>query len=387
MENNDVITITVTGDFCPIGRVQDQCLKNKFSEIYGDVLPLLHGSDLAITNLECPLTDNLDPIAKIGPNLSASTQCIELLKLAKFGVVTLANNHVMDQSASGMYSTIHECDKHGINTVGAGSDLEAASKPLYVKVKGHTVAIINCAEFEFSIADRRSPGANPLDLVRVYYAVKEAKKHTNTILLIIHGGHEQYEYPSTRMVDTYRFIADLGVTAVIGHHTHCVSGYEWWNGVPIVYSLGNFLFDWQACVIPGFNQGALVDLQIIDGGVTNLVVTPFYQCKEEVSLELMKGQDKEKFCNRMEEINKVIADRDEMERCWQDMLDRKEAEYIPSLLTMGRYERYLFRHGITLPKDMKQKRLLRLLNLIRCEAHRDISIDILLRNLNIGTRL
>lgn len=374
MEESSPISITVTGDLCPIGRVEELCIANEYDHIYGDVLQVLNSSDLSITNLECPLTDELDPIPKVGPTLSARPQCINLLKLAQFDVVTLANNHIMDQGDTGLQSTIEKCEEAGIKTVGVGADVEDASEPLYVNIKGSLVAIINCAENEFSIAGSNQPGANALDPVRLYYTVQQARKRTNTILVIVHGGHELYEYPSTRMVDTYRYIADLGVTAVVGHHTHCVSGYEWWNDVPIIYSLGNFLFDWPGASINGWDRGLLAKLNIQEGKVTELIINPFNQCKGQLGLKLMKGSELDEMLERIKEISDVISDRDKLERQWDKFSKEKQMEVLPNLLTMGRYERYLFKHGLDFFKRTNQKKLLRLLAFIQCEAHRDISI-------------
>ena len=72
---------------------------------------------------------------------------------------------------------------------------------------------------------------------------QEAKANADFLILIIHGGHETYELPSPRMKKLYRWFIDLGVDAVIGHHTHCYSGSEVYKNKPIVYSLGNFIFD------------------------------------------------------------------------------------------------------------------------------------------------
>jgi poly-gamma-glutamate synthesis protein (capsule biosynthesis protein) len=67
--------------------------------------------------------------------------------------------------------------------------------------------------------------------------------NSNYTILIVHGGHETFEYPRPRMKKLYRYFIDVGVDVVIGHHTHCFSGHEIYKGKPIFYSLGNFVFD------------------------------------------------------------------------------------------------------------------------------------------------
>ena len=383
--NSNSINITITGDFCPTGRVEELCLTNKYNDIYGDILPILHNSDLSITNLECPLTENEHPISKLGPNLIANPECIELLKLAEFGAVTLANNHIMDQGDSGMDRTISICDAANIKTVGAGVNIEDAEKPLYLNIKDQLVAIISCAENEFSIATDMHSGACHLDPVRIYNVIKQAKEKTNTILIIVHGGNEFHDIPSQRMMDTYRFFAGLGVTAVIGHHTHCPSGYEYIDGVPIFYSLGNFLFDRPQNPKKDWDKGLLVNLQITNGKVDSFDLHPFHQGRKDMSIELMKDNDKTGFLENINSINDILADKNKLKNAWQSFLLEKEMEYLPPLLTMGRLERFLLKRGFYFGQRIKNKRLLYLLNLIQCEAHRDVSIDILKKWINKGT--
>ena len=103
-----------------------------------------------------------------------------------------------------------------------------------------TIAIINFCENEWSIAEEDSAGANPMDFIDNANQIREAKAVHDKV--IVHGGHEYYNLPSPRMQKQFRFYADQGADIVIGHHTHCISGNEVYNGVPIYYSLGNFLF-------------------------------------------------------------------------------------------------------------------------------------------------
>src|SRR5690554_8220427 len=94
--------------------------------------------------------------------------------------------------------------------------------------------------------------------------IKEAKATHDKVIVIIHGGHEYYNLPSPRMQKQYRFYAEQGADIIISHHTHCISGKEVYKGVPIYYSLGNFLFtntssfeDWYIVIV--------LDLTIING--------------------------------------------------------------------------------------------------------------------------
>ncbi len=113
-DSSDGINIILTGDFCPIGRIENLCITNEFEKIYGNVLPYLKDKDLSITNLECPLTDKFKPIKKTGPNLIAVPGCVDALKFGGFDIVSLANNHLLDQDKRGLRDTLETCKKSGL---------------------------------------------------------------------------------------------------------------------------------------------------------------------------------------------------------------------------------------------------------------------------------
>ena len=205
------------------------------------------------------------PIKRVSPNLSSSPKGIEAIKYAGFDIATLANNHILDFGDQGLMDTVNLCSQYNIDTVGVGKNLEDASKILYKRKDGETLAIINCCEHEFSIAGDDTAGANPLDPIQQYYKIKEAKQSADYVLVIVHGGHEMYQLPSLRMVDTYRFFIEGGADAVINHHQHCFSGYEFYKGKPIVYGLGNFCFD-SSYRNSIWNEGylAAIDFQVAE---------------------------------------------------------------------------------------------------------------------------
>jgi len=375
MKGNE-INIIVTGDFCPHGRVEKLCLNGNYDNIYGDFLDILRDKDISITNLECPLISRPNPITKCGPNLSASPQCIKGIKHAQFDVVALANNHIMDHGQSGLESTLLASKEAEIKTVGVGSNLESAAKILYLTVKNSTIAILNFAEHEFSIATSKSAGANPLDPVQNYYQVQQAKQNADIVLVIVHGGHQKYPLPSPRMVQTYRYFVDLGANAVIGHHTHCVSGYEIYNNVPIFYSLGNFIFDGDGRD-NNWYEGYFVKFSISNGIVKNIKLHPYTQCRNSAGIYPMTQQRKEQFLKDVNKYCDIIKNSDLNEQEWQNFCESHERGYLAALLSKGRVARRLLKFELFRNMILKKNRLPCFLGIIRCEAHRDIAVRIL----------
>ena len=240
-----MISILFTGDFCPINRVEDVILMGDFLALSNDFLPIIQSADLAITNLECPITDSQMIISKTGPALKASPRAAEFLNQAGFNLVTLANNHIMDFGLDGLHSTLKVLESNNISYVGAGNTLRDANRSFQTKIKGKSIAIINIAENEFSTTHGDYPGANPLSLVSNYHTINEAKSNNDFVIVIYHGGNEEYNLPSPRLKETLRFYVEAGASTVVAHHSHRYSGYEIYKDSPIFYGLGNFLFDYK----------------------------------------------------------------------------------------------------------------------------------------------
>jgi len=377
LDKLDEINIIVTGDFCPHLRVEELCLAENYDKIYNNALPILKKKDLSITNLECPLTTNNNPIMKSGPHLVAHPKCIKAIRYGNFDVVTLANNHILDQGETGLKDTLKLIKNEGIKIVGAGANIEEASRPLYLSIKNRKIAILNFTENEFSIAKINKLGANPINLVGNYYSIIKAKSIADILLVIIHGGHEGYYLPSPQMVRTYRFFADLGATAIISHHTHCASGYELYNGAPIFYSLGNFIFDSKNKKHPSWYEGYFIKLTISNDSKCKISFFPYYQCRSEPGLKLMEGDEKNKFLVRIQEFSHIIENPYLLGKKWNEFCNSRKADYLSRMLLLNKLQRKILKKGIFTNFIIKKKKLLLLLNIVRCEAHRDILIEIL----------
>lgn len=240
--------VLIAGDYCQRYRVDDAVKNRCFGELFDEVRPIIKSADYSIVNFEFPIVLNPEsakPIPKCGPNLKGTIESVDAVKYAGFNCCTLANNHILDQGENCCLDTKFELERAGVDTVGAGKNLDEASEILYKEVGGKVLAIINCCEHEFTIATATTAGANPLNPIQQYYKIQEARGNADYVLVIVHGGHEHYQLPSPRMQETYRFFVDAGADAVVNHHQHCYSGYEIYKNKPIFYGLGNFCFDIQ----------------------------------------------------------------------------------------------------------------------------------------------
>ena len=371
---NENINIFISGDFAPSLRVNEVIKRGNYQSLYNDILPIIQDADIAITNLESPLIEEGHPIKKTGPNLKSPVKSIEALKFAGFDMVTLANNHMMDYGKDGLSSTIQVCEKNNIRHIGAGMNNEEAKIIEYFEIKGCRIAFINCCENEWSTTQGNYPGCNPLDEVALFYQIEEAKANADVVILIIHGGHETYEYPSPRMKRLYRWFIDLGVDAVIGHHTHCFSGYEIYKEKPVVYSLGNFILDRKNRSSSWYHGVAAV--VSINKDKIDLTLLPFKQCDEKVGVYLLEQKETEDWLNkehkRSENIqNDLFLDNEfdrfvsKKENLYRSYLEPNTSKWILALKNRG-----------LLPRKIKGSKLLRYWNIIRAEAHRDVLLNL-----------
>lgn len=365
--------IIIAGDFCPHHRTEELINKRNYSNIVSEeVKEIFHNSDLSIVNLECPIAEGtISSMPKVGPSIKANKNSLSFLKYLGVNAVTLSNNHIMDFGAKGLESTINGCSAYSIRSFGAGMNIEQARIPLVIKSEKQNVAIINMSENEFATTHGKAPGANPLDLVNNYHDIIDAKKNNDYVIVIYHGGHEGYKYPSPRMKKVFRYFVDVGADLVVCHHSHCYSGHETYNNKNIFYGLGNFIFDWPGYHKKPWNYGYFLQ---VDTMSNNITIHPYIQSSENPTLRLLENQQKIDFFEDLTRINVIINDDTELLEKFDQLVLERERSYL-SLLQP--YPGYLlggaYRRGV-LPSLLNKNKALKYLNAFRCEAHRDLQI-------------
>lgn len=371
-----MIKILVTGDFCPINRIGPLNKTGDYKAIFNDFLSVLDGNDLNITNLECPLHNGKAAIGKTGPCLKADESMAKILTNGHFNLATLANNHIMDFGELGLKSTIEACKRENVSTVGAGFNLQEAQRVFYKTIKHKVLAVINITENEWSTTTGNTPGTNPLNPVINYYDIKEARSKADLVILIVHGGHEGYYLPSPRIVETCRFFIDAGADIVVGHHTHCFSGYEKYKGGFIFYSLGNFIFDWENYRDSDWNYGYAVKFFFDGKGITFNVI-PYKQCDKNPGIFLLNDSEKQDFNDKLNSLNYTLSEDALLNKEWSNFSKKMRESYLINFENCNSRIYKSLRHRRLIPGFLSKKKKMLLLNLIRCESHRDLSIECL----------
>ena len=225
------------------------------------LLSLWESCDLRAFDLEIPFTGANRPVPKCGPSLRAPEAAFRGVRALceKASFVTLANNHILDMGDRGLSDTAALLREAGIPYGGAGKNAGEAAEPVFLSVKGETVGFLCCCENEFSGAGRNTPGAALFDPLETPDAAARAKARCDHLIVLYHGGPEEWPYPTPELQKRLRKLAEKGADAVICQHGHIVGCMEIWEGVPIVYGQGNFLFaasDGAAC----WQEGLLLEI-------------------------------------------------------------------------------------------------------------------------------
>lgn len=377
--------ILIAGDLCLQDRTALADL-DALIQTHESCMPIIKAADYAVVNLECAVVTSDKPksIKKAGPALKCTDKVVDFAKALGFKACTLANNHFADYGNEGVKETLEVLNARELDYVGAGMNAEDAKRILYKKINGATFAFINACEHEFTVATEKKAGCNALNPIGLSYDIKEAKTKADYVIVIIHGGHEEYQLPSPRMQETYRFFVDMGADVVVNHHQHCYSGYELYKGKPIIYGLGNFSFDENGLRRSAWNEGYMVMLTFDKTISFDLI--PYVQNDEQMGNHLMDGKREVEFEKHIEQFNAVIADPKHLQLAWVKMVEQHREEYM-SPLKPYQYSRlvWLAKHHLLpkklvaklLPEYMTENRIAFLKSYFQCESHRDIMNELL----------
>lgn len=375
-----MVSIGFAGDFCPWKRMESTLLNEVWQESLSDVKPFFDKNDLNIINLECPLTNADVGIVKTGPYLKALPDTAKILKWLKCDLVATANNHFKDYGEAGMRETYEALVQYDIDWLGSGKNFREASEVKIKDINGLRFAFINMAENEWTTTFGDEYGCNPLDPVVAFNSILAYKSNVDFVVMILHGGHEHYSLPSPRMKKLYRYFIDVGADAVISHHTHIVSGYEVYKGKPIFYSLGNFCFDWVSKRNDTWNIGMLLRLKFLPTKQIEFEYVFVDQNNDEPGVKLTPADMTTELNQKLMELNSVIDNDSLLEQRFVDYVSSRE-KVTMAWLQPNRILTVLFRKDL-IPDSISMEKKILLTNLVRCESHRDVLLEVLKRNSN-----
>ena len=247
---SDDLSIAVTGDVM-FGRKMPAVLDSGASP-FRNVENVTKAADILLVNFENPATYSTNAVKGDVP-LKADPKYIPLLAGANDIVVASQdNNHALDYGEEGLNDSIKNLKDAGLYVIGAGNNLSEASAPVVIEKGDRKVTILNYMDADnfaeyagiMPPATANSSGFCAYDTELAQKQVDEARENESSIIIAyLHYGNEYSRSPNENQIKISHELIDAGADIVIGSHAHVTQGVEMYNGKPIFYNLGNFIFD------------------------------------------------------------------------------------------------------------------------------------------------
>ncbi|RZK52448.1 MAG: hypothetical protein EOO59_13690, partial [Hymenobacter sp.] len=235
-----LLRVSVVGDIL-LARAVPAALARDSAALRHTTRALWAGSRYVIGNLECPLTDTAQPASK-PVVFQANPRWAAWLRSLGLTHISLANNHTLDQQLLGLRATARAGRAARLGVLGYQPDSLAGCAPTVLGPDSSAVV------FAYSALNQGVAGEGCVcgrDFAALCERVATYKTlfPERAVLVYLHWGTEYAAQPSAEQRQQAHDLLNAGAAAVVGAHPHVVQPVEFYRGRPIVYSLGNFLFD------------------------------------------------------------------------------------------------------------------------------------------------
>lgn len=213
------------------------------------IKPLFEQVDIGFANLESPASFLGKPYPGKDPGITfrANPGTLLGLKYAGIDVVSLANNHANDHGKEALLETIQALEVLEIAVCGAGENYQRAHQPAILRRGPYRIAFLAYAEPFWSVTKAgENAGVATIQKEEILADIKAAKQEADLILISLHWGIEHQHFPLEKDRALAHDLIDAGAHGILGHHPHVLQGVEIYKGYPILYSLGNCIFDMRA---------------------------------------------------------------------------------------------------------------------------------------------
>lgn len=296
---NKPIIITATGDIM-LGRGVGSRLGNSDMNLaYKNLKSEFDRADIVFGNLENPISNRGRKLPGKGICLRADPAMVQVLKEGGFDIVSLANNHILDYDSEALLDTLQILDENGIGYAGAGENIEEARAPYIYTIKDRSIAVFAYDEFAhyyYSNSYKRRfqateilPGTAPMNEDMILEDIKNIREKVDIILVSLHWGIEESNNITKEQRRLAHILIDNGVDAILGHHPHVIQPIEIYNNKPIIYSMGNYIFDQND---ENNKQGMVISLILDNEKIREVEALPIYikDKREPIIAEGEKGE-------------------------------------------------------------------------------------------------
>ncbi len=293
--------------------------KGSYEMAFEKVKSNLNVGDVVFGNLENPLTSStkgLDKNNKIV--LKAKPEAISAMTSVGFNLVSLSNNHIMDYYEKGLFDTMELLDQNGIVYAGGGRNFDEARKLAVIEKNGLKIGLLaytDMAEITFAgdpylsfAAGPEKSGVVPRKYETIQEDIKKAREQVDLLAVSLHWGVEESFNITPDQVEFAHKLINDGADIILGHHPHQFQGIEIYNGKPILYSMGNIIFDQNE---HENMESFIVDMKYTGNELTALTATPV-RILEKSYVEIQTGSNASAILKRQAELSAKLGSEPEI---------------------------------------------------------------------------
>lgn len=249
----EILTLAFVGDMnldenWATTKFLDQQPNGIYDCISPELIAKMQQADILMVNNEFTYSTRGTPLKGKSWTFRANPSRIEILKELGADIALMANNHCYDYGEVGLQDTLQTLKHAGISCVGAGTTLDAAMRPYYFVYDDLVIAYVAASNAE---VNQKTPQATAssggvllcYEPALFLETVRAASENADIVIANVHWGTEYSNYTVEEQHQLAYDILDAGADAIVGSHPHVLQGIEYYQGKPILYSLGNFWFN------------------------------------------------------------------------------------------------------------------------------------------------
>lgn len=241
-------TLFFAGDACFAYTFEEKYLASGITGVISEeLLNEMQGADITMVNEEFAFSTGGTQAPDKQYTFRVNPKYVSAFEEMGVDLVTLANNHSLDYGTEALEDTFDTLDQAGIAYVGAGDSLERASELQVFEVNGKKFGYLAASRVipvgSWNVENNQPGLFCTYDETLLLAAIEQAKTQCDFLTVYVHWGVERSTTPEAYQTSMAEEYIDAGADLVIGAHTHCLQGIQFFDGKPVFYSLGNYIFN------------------------------------------------------------------------------------------------------------------------------------------------